>query len=369
MSGSGRGAWFGRAGVARLLGLVVVGLLTGAALCSGGESARLPVEVTAEWQFTRIWKDAKRSKENFYEGQLGLRNNGKAAVENATAIATLYGPDGVKIDESAPVQVGALQPGKSVVKEFIINKGLQFAEVRVTVSGTVGGAKGEAEFSTSDGTRPNNLADSPNGLAVVSREIDKSKGTSSKKGGSLFFNCRIKNVNPYPVQDLKAKFTFVAGKTNKAVEAAVDAKVLKAGETKAYSGIKVADVPAGYPAYSIEITGTQAAEAAGGAERTGTAAVSGEPLQIGPIEIVKERKLVVFTITSRDEGVMGGRMVAQLQLKNAAGSVIKMVQRTLPQAFPKGKAVTVEISIAGLPDFDSCEVGAGFAPDEKSESK
>ncbi len=362
-----------------LCGCGVMAMAAIAVAGEGGSLAALPMELTPDWQLTRVSKDSKK-KVNAYEGRIGLRNTGKKTAENTTVRIVLYAANGGMVTEMEPLAVGAIAPGKSVEKPFAIPDGLPFAELRVTVQADADGAKAQAEFSSPDGTRPVSHAASPHGLAVLSRTFNKQPQKLSARLNDpivVMLSFRVKNVNPSEVKELGVRATFTAGKKEKVVEVALAGKGLNPGEVRGYEGVRLEGVPPTYTNCTLEVTGdavaaipakpgTDSAPAASGADQ---GSVGDEALQIGPLKIVADRQVVAFALTSRDCDVPAGKMNVELHLTDAAGTEVKVVRKVLPQAFVKGQQMNVEISTAGEPAFTSCEVGVGYEFDAPADAK
>lgn len=347
-------------GLARraLGGIALLGcLLACAGVCAAAETpkpAALAVELTPDWTVKQTPAD-KGVKGNVYRGELGLRNAGAAAAEKVAVRVAIFGANGAQLSEPLTLEAGTIEPGKTAVRPFVLMPGVPFAELRVSVDAVVGGVPAQAEFSSFDGTRPVSHAASPNGLPVLSRTLTKKQKLSARKADpvTVLVSMRVKNANPAEAKELGLRAVFMTPKGEKKIDLTLPGGAIKPGEIRRYDEVKLEGVPSDYTDCKLEVVG----EVAGASVADAGAAVPGEGLQVRALKIEGAREVVTFSLTSYDFDVPAGKVELQLRLIDRAGKEVKVLRQALPQAFPKGQPVSVEVSTAGTPDFVSCEAG------------
>ncbi|MBN2714151.1 MAG: hypothetical protein JXR97_17160, partial [Planctomycetes bacterium] len=112
------------------------------------ENEKALVEITKDWSFTRTWKSAQKNKYHFYEGVLPLKNLGEFSLYNLSARLSILDSNGKLISKSDVVEFGDVKPGSVAKKKFIIEKAVQFSEVKVEINYEYETKTYSFEFST-----------------------------------------------------------------------------------------------------------------------------------------------------------------------------------------------------------------------------
>lgn len=376
---NGKAVWRGLAAAVFAMGMLLPwGVLR-------AEEPAVP-ELTEAWDFNRIRKDARQQRSHFYVGKLGLRNPSGEPMTNVSAQISIYDPGGNVIDSSKRLPFGTLRPGASAVRDFDIDRGVQFAEIQVHVQYTLGGQTRTAQFSSIDGTRPQSItveADA-RGVALLACDINRPvRGSGPTKvtarvrniGGIEATNVRLtvvlKNDQGESQRRASDRVTKQGPYEIRLTEATKEETTyvitfntaLAPGETKSFVDIELPNSP--------RHAGFSSSLAADYPEEEQVEGPEGIVLDTGQgdVEINKlaiadpgseEGSILTFEVVNKSPDLPAKALTLYLTFFDGDENEINTVEYNVPVALPTGKAVPVTSGRVKVPAYVFYEVGASF---------
>lgn len=362
------------------------------------------------WAFTRIWKSAKKGKYHFYEGKLPLRNASGQDLSDVRAQVSIWDVSGVKINSSKWVKYGRIRAGKTLNKPFLIERAVQFSELKVVVRYKKGGKDGEVTLTTNNG----NVAPEPMvagggdtlEVRILGESIDKAvQGSKTERYATM--QVRVRNMANVPAINPTVKITFKLAKgepakstkkkstrttrsarrkksskkTSKKEEPPKDVPVavvsgdtavmtvvlekgeLKPGQTKTYS--RQIDAPE-FLGYSMALsaewpeteTVTEEVITTGG-ETTG----DGGQVVLGQLKQEAGeggKSTLIIPVQNNGPEIAANQLKIELYFMNKAGKEIAKISAAYDKVLPKGAKAEVRIPDQDVPDYHAYEVGMSF---------
>lgn len=367
--------------------LAAIALVAGYGLLGGASQAAETVlpELTDDWDFNRIRKDAKQQRSHFYVGKLGLRNPSDEPMTNVSAQLSIYDPGGNVIDTSKRIPFGTLRPGGSGVKDFDIDRGVQFSELQVHVQYTLGGQVRSAQFSSLDGTRPQSItveADA-RGVALLACDITRPvRGEGATRvtarvrniGGVEATNVRLtvvlKNDQGEKPRKASDKVTKQGPHEIRLTEATKEETTyvitfntpLAPGETRSFIDIELPGSPrhagfasslaADFPEEEVAVPDAIVLDTGRGeVEINKLAFTKGEP---------EESVILSFEVLNQSPALPAKALTLYITFYDEAEEELDTLEYPVPVALPTGKTVAVTSDPVTVPAYAFYEVGASF---------